>query len=181
MTHVNDAPFFIVSHPFCASYSTLFKPKRWFLNSSFPLGYEFPYFVFLRRIRRLELFSGERKREGEVLILFELILETYFPIILLREKFVQESLKKKKIILSSKIILWFEKIYQAHRNFGKFIHVRGNLLEDYSRNPIFISLWNVIRSFWKKTSNRVTKLDSSYEMNIRRDDMREYGFPRYQC
>lgn len=180
MTHVNDAPFFIVSHPFCASYSTLFKPKRWFLNSSFPLGYEFPYFVFLRRIRRLELFSGESV--NFVQVLFELILETYFPI-LLREKFVQESLKKKKIILSSKIILWFEKIYQAHRNFGKFIHVRGNLLEDYSRNPIFISLRNVIRSRVRseKTSNRVTKLDSSYEMNIRRDDMREYGFPRYQC
>ena len=114
MTHVNDAPFFIVSHPFCASYSTLFKPKRWFLNSSFPLGYEFPYFVFLRRIRRLELFSGESV--NFVQVLFELILETYFPI-LLREKFVQESLKKKKIILSSKIA----------KKFIKRIEISGNL------------------------------------------------------
>lgn len=115
MTHVNDAPFFIVSHTFCASYSTLFKPKRWFLNSLlFPFGYEFPYFVFLRRIRRLELFSGESV--NFIQVLFELILETYFPI-LLREKFVQESLKKKKIILSSKIA----------KKFIKRIEILGNL------------------------------------------------------
>lgn len=62
------------------------------------------------------MFSEERKREGEVLILFELILETYFPI-LLRQKFVQESLKKKKIILSSKIA----------KKFIKRIEILGNL------------------------------------------------------
>lgn len=70
--------------------------------------------MFLRRIRRLELFSGESV--NFIQVLFELILETYFPI-LLREKFVQESLKKKKIILSSKIA----------KKFIKRIEILGNL------------------------------------------------------
>lgn len=60
------------------------------------------------------MFSGESV--NFVQVLFELILETYFPI-LLREKFVQESLKKKKIILSSKIA----------KKFIKRIEILGNL------------------------------------------------------
>lgn len=60
------------------------------------------------------MFSGESV--NFIQVLFELILETYFPI-LLREKFVQESLKKKKIILSSKIA----------KKFIKRIEILGNL------------------------------------------------------
>lgn len=60
------------------------------------------------------MFSGESV--NFIQVLFELILETYFPI-LLREKFVQESLKKKKIILSSKIA----------KKFIKRIEISGNL------------------------------------------------------
>lgn len=159
------------------------RSRRCFLASRFHSEWiQFPYFVPLCRIR--ELFSGERERSINFVRVFA-TLEIYFRIILLiRKNFPQEEEKNNSAFedfdgflfnpLNLKNLSSIIKL-----NFGKFIHVRGNLLEDYFHNPISF-LWNVIPASWFwKISNRITKLDSSWRIseNIWWNDMykREYG------
>lgn len=179
-------PSSFVLHPFCASHSTLFKPTFETLLSclSFPLRVDtISLFRALMSDKGIVL-GRERERSVNFVRVFA-TLEIYFRIILLiRENFLQEEEKNNSAFedfdgflfnpLNLKNLSSIIKL-----NFGKFIHVRGNLLEDYFHNPISF-LWNVIPASWFwKISNRVTKLDSSWRIseNIWWNDMykREYG------
>lgn len=179
-------PSSFVLHPFCASHSTLFKPTFETLLSclSFPLRVDtISLFRALMSDKGIVL-GRERERSVNFVRVFA-TLEIYFRIILLiRQNFPQEEEKNNSAFedfdgflfnpLNLKNLSSIIKL-----NFGKFIHVRGNLLEDYFHNPISF-LWNVIPASWFwKISNRVTKLDSSWRIseNIWWNDMykREYG------